>query len=470
MTPSWCLEETAVPEKSHLLRVLLVSLAINAASRSMLAQVEPAAEGGAGSDEEVRMMTPPTVGGMPFASGANVDTRSNYVDTSLSFAPSYVSNVLPGEDVSNVPPGEAAKPISDVEFSILPSFSLVRSTPRQSEQARYSPNFTFYQHTNTLDTIDQTANAEYQYRLTPHVTATLQDNFLRTSNVFNSSYPFSNPVTGSTLTPITAVIAPFAQQLLNTTTGILSYQFAKNAMVGGAGAFTVFDFPGSSQNTDIYNSKDTEGSAFYSRRLSQSQYFGVEYEYNRSLAYPATGADETQVHSFLPFYSLYLHKDVSLTVGAGAQFVAISPFQSARYNSWSPEADLSIGWETARGGIAAGYAHMIPSGGGLLGSYTSDGVTLSAGWKPVHNWNGGVTFSYLAINNIGPVILASASTGNTLTSQATLGHSIGERFDISGGYQYLREEYNDIAIIHADPNANREFVSISCHLRKNLGR
>ena len=335
---------------------------------------------------------------------------------------------------------------------------------------RYSPTFTFYQHTNTLDTIDQAANFEFQYRLTPRVSATLQDSFLRTSNVFNASYPFSNPVTGSTLTPTPTVIAPFAEQLLNTTSGVLSYQFGKNAMVGGGGGFTVFDFSDATQNAGIYNSKESEGAAFYNRRLSPSQYFGVEYQYNRNLAFPTTGVNEVQVHSFLPFYSLYFNRHLSLTVSVGAQFVAISPFQLQKFDSWSPEANLSFGWESERGGIAASYAHTITSGGGLLGSYTSNGASLSAGWKLARAWNSGVSMLYVKTDNMAPLIQSSGSAGNTLSGQASLGHPIGERFAIGVGYQYFHEQYDDIPIVNADPNADREFISISCHLQKTLGK
>ena len=240
-------------------------------------------------------------------------------------------------------------------------------------------------------------------------------------------------------------------------------------MVGGGGGFTVFDFPSTIQTAGLYNSKESEGAAFYNRRLSQSQYFGVEYQYNRTLAYPASGVDETQVHSFLPFYSLYFNRSLSFTASVGAQFVVVSPFELQGSTSWSPEANLSIGWETEHGGIAASYAHLITSGGGLLGSYTSDDAAVSAGWKPARAWNSGASVSYVKLDNIGKLALSSSSTGNTLSGQVSLGRSIGERFTVSGGYQYLHEQYSAISIINADPNANREFVSISCHLQKPWG-
>ena len=77
---------------------------------------------------------------------------------------------------------------------------------------------------------------------------------------------------------------------------------------------------------------------------------------------------------------------------------------------------------------------------------------------------------YVKTDNMAPLIQSSGSAGNTLSGQASLGHPIGERFAIGVGYQYFHEQYDDIPIVNADPNADREFISISCHLQKTLGK
>ena len=201
----------------------------------VLAQVEPSATGNPGGGlDESQMMTPPPASGMPYASTSGSDARSNYMEAAVTVSPAYIDNVLLGE---------GSTPVSDFTYSIVPSVSLRRSTARQQEQIEYSPNFTFYQRVTALDSMDQSATATYQYRFNPQVAFTLSDNFAKTSNVFNSPYVFSNAVTGSALTSTPTVIAPYADQLINITNGEVSYQFARNAMIGGGGSFVVFDLP-----------------------------------------------------------------------------------------------------------------------------------------------------------------------------------------------------------------------------------
>ena len=101
-------------------------------------QVAPTAEGGPTTDDDAPMMTPPPVGGMPFVSGANADTRSNYMDTSLTLTPSYIDNVLPGESSTSAPSNETAKPVSDVAFSIAPELFI---SPIHAQAIRASAVF-----------------------------------------------------------------------------------------------------------------------------------------------------------------------------------------------------------------------------------------------------------------------------------------------------------------------------------------
>src|ERR1700722_764896 len=186
------------------------------------AQVEPSATGDPGAAlDDSEMMTPPPVSGMPYANTSGSEARSNYLSVNVTVSPSYIDNVLLGSTPT---------PVSDITYSILPSVTFDRSTPRQKEQISFSPSFTFYEPTtnigsadqNALATaFDQNASAAFQYRFNPKVAFSVQDSFTRTSDVYNSSYVFSNSVTGSSSAPTPTVIAPFAQQLINTVNGVL---------------------------------------------------------------------------------------------------------------------------------------------------------------------------------------------------------------------------------------------------------
>jgi hypothetical protein len=442
----------------------------------LYAQVDPSASGGAQADDETQMVTPPPVSSMPYPNSAGSDTRSNYMETSVAVTPAYIDNVLPGANIENGQPGATVTSVGAVTYSIDPSFSFDKTTPRQREQIAYNPSFSFYEPTSTidvstLDAIDQSGTLQFQFGLSPHVSLNVQDSFLRTSNVFNQSYPFSDSVSGSTLTSTPAVIAPFEEQLANTTGGGINYQFGKDAMIGAGGAFGILDFPNTSQEVNLFNSHQFGGQAYYNRRLSRGQYIGLGYQYERILSYPANGVDTTQTYSFLPYYSLYFNRTFSLSISAGAEYVNVAPFEQPASKSWSPEADLSFGWQINRANIAASFSREVIAGGGLLGAYDSSRVAASAAWKLARTWNSAVSISYVAIDTLTtPIALSPVETGNTLSGQFTLARTIGEHFSAGFTYQHLHENYAGIAVITASPDTNREAFTISYRLRRPLGK
>jgi len=431
-----------------------------------VAQVEPSATGNAGGSlDESEMMTPPPVSGMPYANTAGSDARSNYLATNVTFSPAYIDNVLPGA---------GSAPVSAVSYSILPSVSLDRSAPRQKEQFTYSPSFTFYEPasnepTSNLDSIDQNATVAFQYRFNPEVAFNVQDNFTRTSNVYNSTFLFSNPISGATITPAPTVIAPFAEELVNIANGAVSYQFGRNAMVGVGGSSTTFDLPNPASAVGLFNSNGVGGEVFYNRRLSRNQYFGLTYQYSRVVAQPSNGVSGTQTHSLLPFYTIYFNQTFSFSVSAGIQRVDSSETGFPDFNSWSPSITASVGWQRNRGNLAASFSHTVIAEEGLLGAYNSNNASGSGGWKLARTWSGGFSVGYSSINSATPAAISSIPSGNTLTAAGTLQHSIGERFSASFQYQHLHETYN-IPAINADPDSNRESLTITYQLRRPLGR
>jgi hypothetical protein len=424
-------------------------------------QVEPSASGGTTSNDDSTMMTPPPVSGMPYPNTASSETRSNYLNAGLSVTPGYIDNVLPNA---------TAAPVGDFSCAVAPGVSLDRSTPRQSEQVTYSSIFSFYEPTSTLNTIDQSAAVITQFRLSPHVGLSIQDSILKTSNVFNESYPFSNPITGSAQASMPVVIAPFAEQFVNTTSGGISYQFATNAMIGGGGSYNIFDFPNQAQTPDFFSSNALSGSVFYDRRLSAAQYFGLVYEYERVLAYPVNATSETQVHTLLPFYTLYFNRMFSLSISAGIERIDETESPALQFNSWEPSVNASVGWRGKRGNVAASYFRSVSAGGGILGAVNSNSVSGSGGWQLSRTWIGSASVSYALLSNLGQSESSSTAVGHTVAAQASLSHTLGEHLNATFGYQHLSEDYSNIAVIAADPNSNREFVSVTYQFRRPLGR
>jgi hypothetical protein len=433
-----------------------------------LCQVEPSATGGAaGTQDDTDMMTPPPVSGMPYPGEAGADTRSNYLSAAINVNAAYNDNVLPGAN---------ARPISDESYWILPALSLNKSSGRQDIMLGYSPSFSFYQQTSSLDTVDQSASLVYKDRLSPHLSLSVQDYFLRTSNVFNESYPFSSGnLTGSTEAPVPGLIVPYVEQMSDTANGSIDYQFGRDSMIGGGASYTTFSFPNPTAAAGLSNSDGEGGSAFYSRRISDKQYAGLSYDYSRDVVtddpYPPF---TTQLHTLLPFYSTFFTPKFSLSISAGIQHISISQLTVTQgYGQWSVVGTASVGWQGTRGSFALSYLHSINSGEGFGEDLTSDSVSASSGWKINPTWSSSFEVSYV---NSSPVTTRVGMLnygyegGNAFTLGANLTHTIGERFSAACGYDRLQENYPGIPFIANNPDSDRVFVTVTYLLRKSIGR
>lgn len=427
-----------------------------------ISQVEPSATGGdTPTLYSAQMMTPPPVSGLQYPTTSGPEARSNFLDTAITVNAAYIDNILPGIFLT---------PVSDETYSIVPSIDLNRTTPRQQVTVSYTPTILIYNHTSALDAVDHNASVVFQDRPSPHTALSIQDFYVRTSNVFSGLYPFSaGGLTGSLQAPVPAVIAPFAEQQTDTADAALTYQFAANGMVGGGGSYTNLYFPNPSEATGLFDSAGETGSAFYSRRLTSAQYFGVSYEYSRTVATPPTGPVEVQIHTPLPFYTIYFNTKSSLSFSGGMQNIGISAGQPEKVNSWSPVGVVSMGWQGRRGAVAISYLHVATSGGGLLGAFHSDSANASGTVSLGRTWSASVGVSYAAISGVTSLAGLNYSGGNDFTAHASVQHSFGEHFNAQVGYDRLAQDYQGITVISATPNSDRVFGSFTYVFRKPLG-
>jgi hypothetical protein len=445
-------------------RVTVVLLLL--AAKLSWPQVEPGGTGGAATtDNDTQMMTPPPVSGEAYPATAGSEERSNYLSAGLAVSGAYVNNVFSGSTGS---------PVNDGTFSILPTFMLSQSTPRQQTTLSYSPSFVIYEPTTALDTIDQGASITYRYRLSQQVSLSLGDTFYRTSNVFDQSYTFSSgEITGSTQTPTETVIAPFADQITNTVHGLVSYQFGRDGMVGAGGLFSTSNYPSSSNSSGLANSNGSGAAAFYNRRLSHSQYFGLEYQFGRTTTNGLNEQSTTATNSLLPFYTFYFSRSVSFSISVGIEHVSVLLVQSpisTISTSWSPEADVSMGWQSRRANLAASYARTVTSGWGLVGAYNSNAVGISAGYKLTQSWSAGLSTNYTIPKTVSAQIISYTGGGTTVSGQASLSRTFGERFGVGFGYERLHEDFSSITIISENPDSSQEYARITYQFRKALGR
>ena len=119
--------------------------------------------------------------------------------------------------------------------------------------------------------------------------------------------------------------------------------------------------------------------AFYSHRLTKSQYIGAAYGYERLVAYPVVGLDETQTHALLLFYTFCPDPQVFHFLLRRASIFVHCPAVSLsdRFREWTPAAGASLGWQGRLNSFALSYSHFIAGGGGLAGAVQLDSATAS---------------------------------------------------------------------------------------------
>ncbi len=409
-----------------------------------------------------RMLAPPPVSGANYPTSFTSEERANYLRGGVTFNTAYSDNVLGATSTA---------PVSDVSYSVWPTIELDATTSRLRSVLSYAPGFTFYQRTSSRNEADENAAIDFAYRLSPHVTFSAHDGFQKSSNVFNQpDLGFSGTVSGGTQLPNDSVIAPIADRLSNNGNVGMAYQFAANQMMGASGTFTNLHYPDAAEVPGLFDSSTQGGTAFYSLRLAKKHYVGVSYQYQRLLTYLTGSQNETQTHAVIFFYTLNASPRASISVFGGPQRSdTVEPSPLPALQKWTPAAGASLNWQSRLTNVAFSYAHLIAGGGGLVGAVQSDSGTVVLRQQITKLLAGSVSGLYAQNDILGGAVLG-ASNGHTVSGTASLQQLVGQHLSVQLGYTRLHQDYSTVAVLAANPDTNREFVSISYQFARPLGR
>lgn len=430
----------------------------------LFSQTSPAAQPAFGAEPEMisaedRMITPAPVSGGGYSLAFTQELeRENYLRGGFTFTTAYDDNILPSA---------SGRGVSDTSYSVWPWITLNQSRPRIRWNLSYTPGFTFYQNTTSLNQADHNLAVDLEYRFSPHVTLVLRNSFVKTSNMFGQFDQTAGQTPGSGIdTPVPTLIPPVADQLNDTANAELSYQFGPNQMVGAGGTFSELRFPNAEQATGLYDSSGRLGRAFYTYRISGKHYLGAAYQYQVLLAYP--GNSETQTHSLLVFYSVFLKPNLSVSAFAGPERSDTTGTLTAPFRIWSPVIGAGLSWQGMRTSVALRGARQISEGNGLFSAVRSDSGDLSVRRQLMRTLTARLSLTYS--NNRILDSAALQNTGHTLEGTATVERSFGEHIDIALGYARLHQSYPNIAAIALNPDRNRVWVSFSYRFQTALGR
>jgi hypothetical protein len=411
------------------------------------------------SDAESIMQVPDPVNPAGYSMISPPETaRSNYLDLGLSLMGAYDDNVIGGIE---------GRPVQDVSYSVRPMVSWRQSSPRILWNLMYSPGFTFYQHTSSLNAADHNFSLGSQFRLSPHVTLVLHDGFSKTSNPAGQFYQSAGIPTGIAQPSAATIISPLADQINNTGSVEVTYQFDRNSMLGASGIFSNLHYLDRSQVPGLFDSNMRAAQAFYSHRVSKKHYVGIRYEFQSLLSTPNPVTTET--HSLVLFYAIYLQPRMSLSMFAGPQRSDTAGGAVVPTKMWSPSYGGSFVWQGVHTAFAIAGSQTVGAGGGLQGASKVESANASVRRQLTKVFSAEVGASY---SNTG--VLASlpqfSSGGRNVSSSVSLQRRIRDYLDVGLAYTRLHQNYGDIEALANNPNRNSVSVSLSYQFQRPIGR
>lgn len=442
------------------MRNLIIIMTLLSSSLSLVwCQSEPAPAFGSDASRtpDDRMVVPAIVsGGSESALFPAEGERSNYLNGGLSFGTAYDSNPL----------GMATNPVADVSFMVAPFVSINQTRSRLRWQADYAPGFTFYRRLSERNQDNQSLNLDFEYRLTQHVTMRFQDTFLKTSDFLgglaqNQQTPF-DVNQQSNLTFIT----PITNQISNTGSGELTYQFGPNSLVGARGFSYELHFPASEQSAGLSDSHSQAAEAFLAHRISSIHWIGVTYRFQHILTDLNDSRTSSQV--LLLSYTLNITPSMSVSVFAGPQYTESSSQLVTPVSKWLPAAGATYSWQTTRSGFSAGVARRISDGGGLPGAVQLTSVDGSFRYEWARNWTVRLGGSY-GKNQLVETLGQQSQDISSSLGMVGVSHQIGEHVNIEASY--VRAHQSSVGTSGTNSfDRNRPQITVSYTFSRPLGR
>jgi hypothetical protein len=406
--------------------------------------------------DEMELPAPVSTAGysMEFASET---PRTNYLSGGLTFISSYSDNIG----------GGSTSRISDQSYSAMPTFAWRQSSSRVLWNLAYAPGFTFYQHHSGLNQYTHNLSLDSQFRLSPHVTLSLRDAFAKTSNPFNQLNPDLSTSTGL-VQPVATIISPVTEQIMNSGSAQLTYQFGLNSMVGATALFSDLHYLNLPANVSSLANSQTKGAeGFYSQRISGRHYLGAKYQYQDLLTTPIHTQTDTQ--SVNLFYTIYLNPTTSMSFYAGPQYAESRGGGLPLTKSWSPSYGGSFGREGQRMSFALSGGRSITAGGGLQGAVRAENASVSVRSQLTKAWSTGIGAFY-GNNSLLTPQLSATTGGHSVAGTVSLRRQIGQSLGLELAYTRLHQSYPNLSSLAVFPNTNRVWLSLSYQLKRPIGR
>lgn len=395
--------------------------------------------------------------------------RSNFVMGTLQFGASYDDNMFT----------TPSNHISDESYSILPSLDLGQTRERWTWDFGYRAGFTFNQHVTEANQEVHDLRLLFAYRLSPHVTAQIHENFEKTNGLisgFVGSASVSGP--GPLQQSNESVVTPWTDQTRNNTGLDLTYQFSASSLVGASGSYYFVNYDSATSSpvstSGLVDTRSWGGNGFCARRFSNRHWAGVTYNFQRLLFDPGNRSDVNRV---LMFYSISTGSHVTFSIWAGPEKVttfivtAVAPVSGAASTPerWDVAGGADLSWQGRRTTFRFGYTRQTSDGGGLAQAVNLQQFNGELKERLAKRWTANLDLGYAKNDPLNAATYGSVPyrswIGNAGVDCSLTDHlSFGLRY----GRDQLRYEYS-ISPTQSSYR-NRAWFSIAYSFTRPLGR
>ncbi len=394
--------------------------------------------------------------------------RSNLLSGGIQLGSGYNDNAL-------VTPND---PISNVSVLVVPRVEIRQNRERWSLDFAYSPGITINQNLSEQNQFAQSLSFSTNYRLSPHVSLQLRDNFAKTNNLFSGLFG-NTPGPGPLQQSNSSVITPLADSTSNNTGLGLTYQFSASSLVGVSGNYYFVNYgsvAGTPGISGFIDSRSASAASFYAHRFSNRHWLGATYNFKQLMFDPG---GRTVVHGALGFYSLILGAHMTLSVWAGPQYSTtfISSVLAAQLSAgsalafpsqWSPAGGVTYSWEGTRTSLHVGYSRLITDGSGVAEAVTSQQADAEFRRRLAARWTATAGVAY-GRNN--PLHTLSTTTPlRSFQGNGGIEYRLTDNLGMSLSYGRQQQQYEYLLLPSATACQNRVWFSLSYMFARPLGR
>jgi hypothetical protein len=389
--------------------------------------------------------------------------RSNYLRGGLNVGSTYDDNTLltPHNTVGNT------------TFSVFPNISLEQARSRVKWTLGYAAGLTVNQRLSNRNQGSHNLNFESQFRLSPHVSLRVAEEFSLTSGFFDSGN--AGGVGTGNGGPNAGLALPLSKQRSNSTVAEANYHFALKDVIGASGSFSDLHYSDVPKGFTLTNTRTVAGSGFWLHGLFGRDWAGVTYRFKRVTFDPI---GETRVHSIMAVNTINLPNRFTVTGFIGPEHSdnqGLTPTGGgtpSHFSDWSVAGGIEAGWQKDHTSVAAGYSRQISDGGGLLGVVRLQGVHGDVRQQLYPGWAVAVGASYGRNESVTVPTAGSASKINAASVGVSLERNLGKSLGLRVGYAH--DFQDQIGVVNSPlsgpAHRNRFSVTLGYQWSRPLGR